>query len=114
MAGNRLIWKIRFVKPYPEAHNHLLIGQVIGRDEVCVELMCRSLHYGRAVNSPKDIAVGAIGKRIVPWSRIEIINELPASFDFQNAKLKADQKGSVFFSDGHFSCPIVTVQDKHY
>ena len=114
MNDSRLIWKMRFVKSYPDAHNHLLIGQVTGRDEVCVELMCRSFHYGRAVNGPKDITMGAIGKRIVPWSRIEIINELPASFDYQNAKLKADQKGGVFFSDSHFFCPIVTIQDKHY
>jgi hypothetical protein len=114
MNDTRLIWKVRSVKPYPGAHNHLLVGQVASRDAVCLELMCRSFHYGRVVSVLKDIVVGSIGKRIVPWNRIEIINELPASFDFQNAKLHADQKGGVFFSDGHYFCPIVTVQDKHY
>ena len=114
MSENRLIWKLRFIKPYPDAHNHLLVGQVVARGQVCLELMCRTFHYGRSVNGLKDIVVGALGKRIVPWSRIEIINELPASFDFQNAKLKADQKGGVFFSNSHFSCPIVTILDKHY
>ena len=114
MNDVRLIWKIRSIKPYRDAHNHLLIGQVVARDGVCVELLCRSFHYGRAVNGAKDIAVGAVEKRILPWSRIEIINELPASFDFQNAALQADEKGAVVFSDQHYSCPIVTNQDRHY
>ncbi len=114
MADNRLIWKVRSIKPYLDAHNHLLIGQVVRRDEVCLELMCRSFHYGRAASGPKDIAVGTVGKRIVPWNRIEIVNELPASFDYQSAKLTADQKGGIFFSGGHYSCPIVTVRNKHY
>ena len=114
MNDSRQIWKVRSIKPYPDAHNHLLIGQVAGRDNVCVELMCRSFHYGRAVNGPKDIITGTIGKRIVPWSRIEIINELPASFDYQNAKLKADQAGGIVLSDDCYSCPIITIQDKHY
>jgi hypothetical protein len=114
MNDTRRIWKVRSIKPYPDAHNHVLIGQVVSRDDACVELMCRSLHYGRTVSSPKDVVVGAIGKRIVPWSRIEVINELPAGFDYQNAKLEVDQKGGVLFSDGHHSCPIITIQSKHY
>lgn len=114
MNDNRLIWTVRFVKPYPDAHNHLLIGQIVGRDQVCLELICKSFHYGRAVNGPKDISVGTVGKRIVPWNRIEIVNELPASFDYQNAKLKADQKGGILLSDGHFACSIMTIRDKHY
>ena len=111
--GSRRIWKVRCVKPYPEAHNHLLIGQVVGGDEVSLALMCRSFHYGRAVSRAKDIAVGTIGKRIVPWSRVEIINELPASFDHEKARLKADQEGNIFLSDEHYSCPIVTAQNRH-
>jgi len=111
---NRMIWKIRSIKPYRDAHNHLVIGQVVQRDAVCVELMCRSFHYGRVVNSEKDITVGLIEKRILPWARIEIINELPASFDFQAAKLESDDKGGINFTDGSYSCAIVTTQDKHY
>ena len=110
---SRLVWKIRCIKPYPDARNHLLIGLVVGRDQVCLELMCKSFHFGRVVNSPKDIATGALAKRILPWNRIEIINELPTSFDYQSAKLHADQNGSIFFSDSHYPCPILTSRDKH-
>jgi len=114
MSEARIIWKIRSIKPYPDAHNHLLIGRIIKQDNVCVEIMCRSFHYGRAVSGVKDIAVGKIAKRIIPWSRIEIINELPEGFDFQAARLEADDKGGINFTDGHYSCSIVTMQDKHY
>lgn len=114
MNDGRLIWKVRSIKPYRDAHNHLLIGEVVNRDGVCLTLMCRSFHYGRAANSAKDVAVGAIGKRVVPWNRVEIINELPPSFDYQNAQLKADEKGGITFTDGHYPCPIITSQDRHY
>jgi len=114
MDDSRIIWKIRSIKPYHDAHNHLLIGQVVNRDEVCLELMCKSFHFGRAVNRVKDITVGKLAKRILPWTRIEIINELPASFDFQNAKLQADDKGGVNFTDGSYCCPIVAIKDRHY
>ena len=90
-----------------------MIGQVVGQDEVSLALRCRSFHYGRAVSRAKDVAVGEIGKRIVPWSRVEIINELPESVDYQKAQLKADQEGNIFLSDGHYSCPIVTIKNRH-
>ncbi len=31
MNDTRLIWKVRSIKPYPDAHNHLMIGQVVER-----------------------------------------------------------------------------------
>ena len=114
MSDERLIWKVRFIKSYPEAHNHLLIGKVVIRDGVAVELLCRSFHYGKTASTAKDVSVGSIDKRIIPWSRIEIINELPKSFDFQKAVLKEDEKGGIFFSDSHYSCPIVSSKNKHY
>ena len=113
MPDERLIWKVRFVKSYPEAHSHLLIGKVVARDTVAVELMCKSFHHGKVANTIKDVSVGSIDKRIIPWNRIEVINELPKSFDFQNAELKEDKKGGIFLSDGHYSCPIVMAHNKH-
>ena len=52
------IWKVRTVKDYPEAHNHLFIGQVLQVTESYVRLDCRTYHFGRVVNSVKDIKVG--------------------------------------------------------
>ena len=101
-----LIWKIRTIKNYPEAHNHLLVGRVLETTESYVRLHCRTYHYGRMVNRPEDIKIGALGVRLVPWSRVEIINELPVTFDYVKSTLIALDEGQVFFSDGVRSEPV--------
>ena len=111
MDDGSAIWKVRAIKPYPEAHNHLLIGRVLAQHGPCVSLFCRSFHFGRNVNSIKEIVAGPLGKRIIPWSRIEIINELPASFDFEHAKLVKDSKGNVLLAAGGDSCPVASRRD---
>ena len=68
--------KIRTIKNYPDAHNHLLVGKVLEITDSYVRLHCRTYHFGRVINSPKDILIGGVMVRVVPWSRIEIINEL--------------------------------------
>ena len=105
----REIWKLRAVKPYDQAHTHLLVGQVLARDPMTVKLLCRSFHHGRVVNGPRDISVGAIATRVIPWTRIEIINVLPESFDFKGARVKLDKRGHVVYSDGHAACILVTI-----
>lgn len=111
MNEGTVIWKVRAIKPYPEAHNHLLIGCVLAEHGPCVSLLCRTFHFGRNVNSVKDIIPGALGKRIIPWSRIEIINELVGTFDFERAKLVKGAKGNVSLSDGANSCLIASRRD---
>ncbi len=110
---HKVIWKVRIVKPYAEAHNHLLIGHVTHRDAASLEMICRTFHYGRPATSAKDVRVGPLGKRIIPWHRVEIINELPSSFDYQGARLHADDNG-VHLTDGHYHCLIVVpAQHRH-
>ena len=111
MGDVSAIWKVRAIKPYPEAHNHLLIGRVLAQHGPCLSLLCRSFHFGRNVNGAKDIIAGSLGKRIIPWSRIEIINELPEYFNFEQARLVKDAKGNVSLSDGDTVCPIASRRD---
>jgi len=113
MDETRHIWKIRVVKSYADARNHVLIGQMIGRDTMCVSLKCRTFHFGRSANVVKDIQMGPVDHRIIPWNRIEIINLLPSSFEYESAQLANDPKGNIFFQDGHYACPVVTNQDRH-
>ena len=106
-----VIWKIRTVKAYPEAHNHLLIGEVRAKDRVCVEMNCRSFHVGRAVHSLKNIRAGELGIRIIPWTHIEIINVLPTDFDYCEAELSIDREGDILLKDRRHVCPIATRQE---
>ena len=100
------IMKIRTVKNYPQAHNHLLIGKALEITNTYVRLHCRSYHYGSIVNSPKDVQVGELMIRMVPWSRIEVINELPSDFDYINNVIATDKNGKVAFQDNKHSCLI--------
>lgn len=76
-----------------------------------VSLFCRSFHFGRNVNGPKDIVPGELGRRIIPWSRIEIINELSEHFNFAQARLAKDAKGNILLSDGENSCVLASRRD---
>jgi hypothetical protein len=109
-----IIWKVRTIKNYPEAHNHLLVGKVLEITDTYVRLHCRSYHYGRAVNSAKDIQKGSVMVRVIPWSRIEIVNELPSSFNYVRGDIVADNEGQVLFRDNQHSCPLVTTFERRY
>jgi len=100
------IWKIRTIKNYPEAHNHLLVGKVLEITESYVRIHCRTYHFGRIINRPEDVQIGDLMIRVVPWSRIEIINELPPKFDYIRNTLIADKEGEVIFQDGQHTCPV--------
>jgi hypothetical protein len=105
-AGEPKIWKIRAIKNYPEAHNHVLVGKVLDITDSYVRLHCRTYHFGPVLNSPEDVLVGAVTIRVIPWSRIEIINELPANFDYVRSTVIADKPGQVLFKDKQYLCPI--------
>ncbi|MBN2139134.1 MAG: hypothetical protein JW720_15105 [Sedimentisphaerales bacterium] len=100
------IWKIRTIKNYPEAHNHILVGKVLETTDSYVRLHCRTYHFCRVINGPEDIQIGSLMVRVVPWSRIEIINELPATFDYARSTLISDKSGEVLFQDERHVCPV--------
>jgi hypothetical protein len=91
---------------YPEAHNHLLLVKVLEITDSYVRLHCRTYHFGRVINKPEDIQIGNVMVRVVPWSRIEIINELPPTFDYIRNSLIADKEGEVLFQDRKYTCPV--------
>jgi len=100
------IWKVRAVKSYPQAQNHLLIGKVLEHTATFVRLRSRTFHFGRMVNSRKDIRVGPLAERIIPWGRIEVVNVLPEDFDYARAELQVDQDGDLVLHHGTHDCPI--------
>jgi len=111
---DKKIWKVRTVKNYPEAHNHLFIGQVLERTGSYIRLDCRTYHFGKAINSVKDIRAGIKGIRILPWNSIEMINELPCSFDYVKADLVSNKDGKIALSDGKTDCVLSSSYDNKY
>ena len=108
---NKKIWKVRTVKNYPEAHNHIFIGQVLELTQAYIRLDCCTYHFGRTINNIKDIRIGEKGVRILPWHRIELINELPGSFDYAGAKLISTKDGKLALSDGTTDCVLASSYD---
>ncbi|MFA5293316.1 MAG: hypothetical protein WC496_09820 [Phycisphaerae bacterium] len=108
------IWKIRTVKTYPEAHNHIIVGHVLEITSSYVRMDCRTYHFGKMVNSEKDVYAGINMVRIIPWTRIEIINELSESFDYADAHLSGNKDGTINIKDKQYAYSLVSQVGKKY
>ena len=106
------IWKIRTVKNYHQAHNHLFIGQVIQQTQSYVRIKCRTFHFSRVVNSLKDVKTGHVGVRILPWTSIEFINELPETFDYINAQVVFNEDGKASLRHDDVDCVLCSSYDR--
>jgi len=108
------IWKIRTIKDYTEAHNHILMGQILDYNEAYIRLHCRSYHFGKVVNSLRDVREGVLMVRMVPWHRVEIVNELASSFNYINVRVTTDKDGDVVLKDDTYTYSLVCRQDKRF
>lgn len=111
---SRKIWKIRTVKNYPDAHNHIFVGEVLDMESCYLRLDCKTYHFGRSINGLKDIRAGGKNVRIVPWNRIEIINELSGAFNYSEAELTTDKDCRIILTDGKLKCVIAFPYDNRY
>jgi hypothetical protein len=108
------IWKVRTVKPYFEAHNHILVGRVLEVTDSYVRMDCRTYHFGKSVNNEKDIFIGLCMVRVIPWARIEIINELPDTFDYMNAQIASNKDGTINIKDKNLTYSLLSTAEKKY
>ncbi|MFC1737164.1 hypothetical protein ACFL1X_13700 [Candidatus Hydrogenedentota bacterium] len=114
MSGKKRIWKIRFVKNYPGAANHLMVGEVVEQTPMYVSIKGKTYHYGKTLSRLADIKVGMVTTRIVPWGRIEVIHEMPEGLDYAAAKLVAGEDGTVALKDDVHTYPIFNAYEKIY
>ena len=108
------IWKIRTVKDYAAAHNHLLIGKVLEIRDGFVRLQRKTCHFGKVVNGPKDIRQGPLMVRIVPWQRIEIVNELSDAFNYADARISLQANDSIVLKDEDHTYALVARDEERY
>ena len=109
MLEGRVV-KVRWVKSYPTAHNHVAIGNVLHETPEYLVLLCKTYHFGNNVGGRKTtlrkgetvggINEGAKSVRIIPWGRIEVINELPADTNWDSVA-HIDQSGLCFLFNEH-------------
>ena len=114
MNAKRSIWKIRFVKNYPGAANHLMIGEVLEQTPMWVSIKGKTYHYGKTLSRLADVKIGMLSTRIVPWDRIEVIHEMPESLDYTTAELVSGEDGTVSLKDDVHKFPIFNAYEKIY
>jgi hypothetical protein len=91
------IWKVRIKKTYPEATNHVVVGELLAENGVFVRLRCRAFHFRRPVKD-SNIRTSGIKTRTSPWAVISYVTELPAGFDWEHALAHLDASGDVVFA----------------
>ncbi len=77
---NEKVVRVRMVKNYSTAHNHIAIGQILEETLTYVRMNCRIFHF--ANRSGRLVGESEAGIRIIPWLRIEVISEMPAVTDW--------------------------------
>ncbi len=92
MLKNKIV-RIRWIKPYSTAHNHVAIGRVINATDNYLVVLCKTYHFGNNVGGKRAKMI--VGKyvngvlesdkatRIIPWHSIEIMHELPPSTEWE-------------------------------
>ena len=113
-TATQQIWKIRTVKEYAQAHNHIMVGRVLEVNSSFVRLRCKSYHFHPSAKTPDDIQEGVHMVRIIPWHKIEIVNELSPTFGYYKSRITTDQDGSIVLNDDTMLCTLVSCVDRRY
>lgn len=91
--------RIRCKKFYPDAHTHILIGQVIEETNRYLAVKSRAFHFKRIIDCMKNqVAAGEVMVRIIPWDNIEVIHVLSLKTDC-TADFEFDSKGNLVLKD---------------
>ena len=108
------IWKIRTVKNYAEASNHIIIGKVLSCNTAFIRLHCMTFHFRKNAHNPNDFKIGEDMVRIIPWSKVEIINELDSSFNYMKSELISEDNNEVLLTDKKNKYTMQSVYEKSF
>ena len=89
------IVKIRFIKRYKDARNHICIGEVRAETPNCLIVKGRTFHFGSTMAQNSDLENGFPKTRWIPWHQIELVTELSADLDWRNEEFVLDASGDL-------------------
>jgi len=87
--------KIRFVKKYKDAKNHVCIGEVKRETANYIAVKGVTFHFGSVFSQPPTLGRGKLKTRWIPWHQIEIVTELPADLDWMREEFTLDEGGDI-------------------
>lgn len=92
------IVKVRIVKNYASARNHIVIGRVLDECDNYLILECRTIHFGKLVRNRSRIEHGAKSLRALPWHRVEVMHILDDDTDWES-ELITNERGYISLAD---------------
>ena len=103
------VWKVRLTKFYEGAVNRIFVGELRESTETYVKLRCAEFDFKVVANGLRDVGVGEIIERIIPWFQIECVDILPAGFEIEKAQLIAGENKNLdaILTDGSYSVDII-------
>ncbi len=94
---NKIV-KVRMGKEYPEAKNHVAIGEVLEEKAQYLRLRCQTYHFKNYKNQ-RAVKEGGVQVRCFPWERIAVITELPQDTQWEKANFKLNEEGRLVLDD---------------
>ena len=91
------IWKIRIEKNYPEATNHIVLGEVIKTNLMYIEIKCKVFHFKKPTAS-SSIFTSQIKTRIFPWHTVSYITVLDSSLNWEETKVVLNKTGDIIIN----------------
>ncbi len=93
------IVRLRCKKLYPEAHTHVIVGNVLEETDRYIVIKGRTFHFRRIVDQMRSqIYCGNTMIRIIPWDNVEVIHWISAKTDW-NADITFDSDGNLVLDD---------------
>lgn len=91
--------RLRCKKEYPEAHTHIIIGNVVEETSKYVVVKGRTFHFRRIVDQIRSqVHCGDTMIRVIPWENIEVIHWISEKTDW-NADIAFDKQGNLILDD---------------
>lgn len=94
-SSRRKVVKIRWVKPYEEAQNHVFIGQVLEETPNYLKVLGKTYHFRKAQGGLAAVQHSPAKVRWIPWNRIEVVTELPEDTDWEHLRLQVDSRNQL-------------------
>ncbi|MDD3702830.1 MAG: hypothetical protein PHR12_01230 [Victivallaceae bacterium] len=91
--------RLRCKKSYPDAHTHIIIGQVLEETAKYIAVKGRTFHFNRIIDQMRSqIHSGDNMIRIIPWENVEVIHWISERTDW-NVDIAFDSNGNLVLND---------------
>ena len=89
--------KIRWKKEYPNATNHVCIGEIVRETNEYIAVLGVTYHFrkGSPQGYSRAFKVGKSLERLrwIPWSAIALVTELSAELDWRTIEVRPNEEG---------------------